>query len=200
MARTIASVVDSLLARTRLVGNIGLTQDFATEILTISQQIANAHLKKVITTANLTVNSNDIFYTLLSEFSDAIDILSMRVSGRKLLHFKTLEELSAYDPEWYTSAGESRVEGWHQIGRDYLIVYPGVTTGATVSCEYTKATTIKTSYAGLGAATMDLNDEDTEVALKIAELLLLVRSKKPKVIKAALDDLTLRLGINNVEK
>jgi RES domain-containing protein len=196
MARNIGPTVDTLLARVRQSGGIALDTDFATQLLTISQQIANAKLRSVVASGPFVTTASQLVYTyaeLTAGSIPAIDILNATTADKKLYNFKRFEDLSAYDLDWFRATG-SGFYAWCQIARDFFVLYPAKTGASSVNLWFTKLTTVYTDYSDAYDTALELPDEDVEVALKIAEVLALLRSRKPEKIKRAVADVMKRFG------
>lgn len=177
MARTAGVVTDTLLARVRQAGAPGTTNDLAMSILSKCQRTANAGLKRAVTSGTLTTVANTLIYEYRTDFTDSIDILSIKEGDREVQKCNSLADLQAYDADWVTATG-TRFEFWLQIGRDILILYPAKTSGSTATVIYTKLTTGFNTYASDYNTTFNLPDEDVDMALELAEILLLLRGKQ----------------------
>ena len=131
----------------------------------------------------------------------AIDILEITESNRPLLKCNTLDELNALDIDWWRKTDGTRFEAFCQIGRDFLIIYPAKAAGGTndLSITYTKLVDAYADYSALTTETLTLADEDAEVALALAELVLLSRFCSLGEVKNRIMQITKRLGIEGVE-
>lgn len=183
MARTIGATTDILLARVRQSGDLAIDNDDALHVLTICQQIIAVYLSKVITTTSFSTTGSTLVYTSFTSGR----IIDVHESGRRLHHFPTLDSISAYDIDWFRKTDGTQFEGWHQKGLDIFVLYPAKAASSSVTLTYAKATTIYSDYAANGSQNMELDDEDVELALKLAEAVLLARSRKPKTFKATLN-------------
>ena len=183
MARTLGTTTDILTSRIRQSGNIGVTNDFAVQVLTTAQQYINILLKRVITTESLTTLKEKQVYSIADDLTNAIDIVSVSESNRELFHCKDFSELSAYEENWFRNITATRFEAWHQIARDYFIIYPAKAANSSVSVEFVKATTISTDYTTDSGNNLELPDEDVEAVLKLSEIILLVRGRNFTPIK-----------------
>lgn len=179
MARSAGSVTDTLLARVRQTGAPGTANDFAMQILSKCQRIVNAGLKRIISASTFSTTASTLVYAYRSVLTSAVDILSVRESvyGREIQKCNSLAELAAYDADWFTATG-LRFEAWIQLGRDIFILYPAKIGSSSVYIEYTTLTTEYDNYAEDSGTDMDLSDEDTDIALGIAEVVLLLRNKQ----------------------
>jgi tRNA threonylcarbamoyladenosine modification (KEOPS) complex Pcc1 subunit len=177
MSRLVSDTVDILLARTRQSGGIAVDPDFATEVLGICQQIVNTSLQRILVVASFATTGGQQLYPFSDVDTDLIDIVSIEEGNRELHQAVTLEDLSAYDSTFFTTTGASAFIGWAQMGRDYFILYPAKTAASSVTVTYVQATTIYTDYSALTTEAMELNDEDVEMVLKLAEATLLIRAR-----------------------
>lgn len=177
MARSAGSVTDILLARVRQTGAPGTTNDFAMQILSKCQRVVNAGLKRVASSGSLTTAANTLVYSYRETFTSAVDILSIKEGYREIQRCDSLLDLEAYDVDWPTAVG-TRFEFWLQLGRDVLILYPSKEGASSATVIYTTLTSEYDSYAEDSGTDMDLSDEDVDMALGIAEVVLLLRNKQ----------------------
>ena len=197
MARAYTTVVDTLITRTRHGGGIAVTQDFATKILSLCQQIVNVATREITGTATVTLTADTLFYELPTLLPNALDVIDVKdSSGRHLIRCKSIYEFSTLDTHWYTATG-SRFEAWYQISRDYLIVYPAQTSGQQVTVDYVTATTIRDNYSALSGINMDLPDDKVDLALKLAETVLMIRARDTSLLKENFNSLMHQLELHN---
>jgi hypothetical protein len=198
MARTIGATTDILLSRVRRSGNITPTNDFAIQVLTTCQQYANILLKQVIVTETFATTKEKLFYALSDFTANNLGIASISESNRELFHCQRIEEFSAYENGWFRNITGTRFEAWHQIALDSFILYPGKAAASSISADLIKATTISTDYTTDYADAFELADEDVEIALKLAEIILLIQSRETKPIVSLIKSLTALLKAKNV--
>ena len=175
MSRQIGPTVEILMRRIRQEGGLALSPDFATSIYSQCEQIVNTAFRRVLITTNLTVPKQKLLFTLRDEFPDAIAIVTFIQSNRELAKLASFAELSAYDPNWFRSIAGTRLEAWYPIGRDLFCLYPGQASSSTVEITYVKLLTYRTSFTDNYDENSDLPDEDVDIALALAELILLTR-------------------------
>ena len=197
MARALNTSVDLVLDRVRQSGGIAVTNDFTIKLLTYCQQIVNIALKRIIVSETFSTSAEQLIYPM-SDLTTAVDIVSIDESNRSLFHIKNINDFSAYEKNWFRNITATRFEAWGQIGRDYFIIYPGKASASSVTIESVKETTIYTDYSTEGANNFELPDEDAEIAIKLCETILLVRSRKYDLVKSNVEALTATLGIKNV--
>lgn len=198
MARAYQTTVDLLQQRVRQTGNIAVTQNFATEVLGRCERLVNAHTGRVIATSNFSTTASTHFYSYRSTLTTAIDIISIEESNRPLLKCDTLTDLAAYDPDWFKNVTGTRFEAYCQISRDLMVIYPAKAAGGTndLSITYTKLVDAYTTYAAAAAKNMSLPDEDVEIALGLAEVVLLSRLRRLSAISPRLQALARSMGVN----
>lgn len=177
MARTAGAVTDTLLARVRQTGAPGTSNDFAIQVLSKCQRIVNAGLKRVSASGSLTTAANTLIYEYRSTLTSAVDILSIKEGTRELQKCNSFADLQAYDADWVTATG-TRFEFWLQLGRDILILYPAKTGASSVTVIYSTLTTEYDNYTEDGNTSLDLSDEDADLALELSEIVLLLRNKQ----------------------
>ena len=178
MARQIGPTVEILMRRVRQEGGLAVDPDFATEIYSRCEQVVNTFTRRVLSSTTLATPKEKLLFHYRDEISDAIDIVSIRESGRRIERADSLIALSAYDIDWFRKVDGTRFEAWHQIGRDILILYPGQASVSSVTVEYVKLLTLYTDFTAYYDTNSDLPDEDIEFALQLAELILLTRLRQ----------------------
>jgi len=187
MSRNIGPTIEILLRRIRQEGGIALDPDLATQVYSHAEQITNTALQRVLVTDTLTVPKEKLLFSLRSEFSDAIDIVSFEKSNRHAIRVYSLDDFAAYEVGWFRSVAGTRFEAWMQLGRDLFILYPGQAAASSITITYTQLLTLYTSFAGSYTTASELPDEDVDIALALAELVLLVRYRLLTVVPKRLD-------------
>jgi hypothetical protein len=190
MSRKIGPTVEILMRRVRQEGALAVDPDFATKIYSYCEQLTNIKLRRVISSTSLTTPKKRLLFNYRSEIPDAANITSILESNRELFSCTSLADLSAFETTWFRNITGTRFEAWHQIGKDLLILYPGQAAVSSVTVRYVKLLTLLTSFETHYNTTSDLPDEDIDVAINLAELILLARFRQtatfPKRLKEIL--------------
>lgn len=196
MSRAIGPTVEILLRRIRQEGGLALDVDFATKIYSLCEQIVNTALGRVLVTDTLTVPKEKLIFSLQDEFSDAISIVSFSKSNREIPPVASFADLSAYDPNWFRSIAGTRFESWFPLGRTLFILYPGQAAASSLTITYVQLLTLYEDFAAAYTTDSALPDEDVDIALALAELVLLARFRLltsiPKRLERATELLRLR--------
>lgn len=198
MATTYATAVTRLRARVRQVGSIALDNDDAIYLLSMCQQHVNIALRSYVLTTTLTTLAEKQLYSLADDLSNALDVIAVEESDRALLRCAKLQDFSALDYDWFRNITATRFEAWHQISRDYLIVYPAKATASSVKVTYIPYTAIYSDYTTYSSENMLLPDEDIELVIKLAELIALTRSRDSGLIEKTLKRAIDLFGAKNV--
>jgi hypothetical protein len=181
MSRAYGEITETLMQRVRQAGGLAVLPDLALKIYSHCEQVSNAYTHRVIasTTLNIAKQKLLIHYRDATEgISDAIDILSIRQSNRRIEKCDSIAKLSAYDIDWFRAITGTRFEAWCQIGRDILILYPGQAAASSVTVEYAQLIPLQTDFAAAYNTPSALPDEDIELPLKLAEIVLLTRFRQ----------------------
>lgn len=194
MARDYQTTVDLLVQRVRQDGGVAVTDNFATEVLGKCERLLNAHLHRVIASEAFTTTAKQQLYAYRSTLTAAIDILEVAESSRSLFKIDRIEQFSAYELGWFRNITATRFEAWHQIARDFLIIYPAKAANSSVTVTYTKLVDAYTTYAAASGKDMSLPDEDVEAALALAEIVLFARNRNIDQIQARVELLVDLLG------
>jgi hypothetical protein len=177
--------------RVRESGAVNTSPQFALQQLSRTQRIANAGLARTVESATFSTDAYQTLYWYREKLPSAVDILTVQVgaSGARYLSRTSLAALAAYDPSWWRKTG-SAFEAFAQVGRTLLVVYPAQTSTQDLTVHYSKLTTEYDDWHADYNTSLDLPDEDVEVALALAEVVLLMRARRDSVgIERRIDDL-----------
>lgn len=194
MAKTAGDVSDVIIERVYASGGIAHTQAFVITLLSKTQRVANAFLRKVRTSTALAVPKEKLFFKLRDDLPSAIDVTKItesRAGTDEALDQTSFLELMAYDADWFRNITSTRYSVWTQLGRDLLIIYPAKAAAGTATIHYTKLTTALSAIADL----FELPDEDVHVASDLAEIILLARDKQISVTQEKIKQLSEYLGV-----
>jgi len=183
MARDYQDTVDLLVQRVRQDGGVAVTDNVATEVLGKCERLLNAHLRRIIASTSFTTTAKQLIYPYRSTLTAAIDILEITESSRTLFKIDSLAQFSSYEVGWFRNITGTRFEAWHQIARDFMIIYPAKAAASAVTVTYTKLLDVYATYAAASGNNMSLPDEDVETALALAEIVLLARNRNAAQIE-----------------
>ncbi len=203
MPRQLGPITETLMRRIRQQGGLAVNPDFALEVYSRCEQVTNTFTKRVLSSTTLNVAKEKllIHYRDVTEgVSDAIDIVSIRESGRRIEKVDHLSKLSAYDIDFFRNITGTRFEAWCQIGRDLLVLYPGQAAASSVDIEYVKLLTLKTDFDADYNTDSELPSEDIELALKLAEVVLLTRFRQINEANILLKAITSKLFPSQVKQ
>lgn len=192
-----ATAVDLLQQRVRQSGNVAVTQDTATIVLSMCERLINTYLRRVTASSSFTTTAYQTIYDYRSSLTTAVDIISVTESNRDI-PWSSMADLSAYDQIWFRRTG-TRFEFWTQIGRDAFILYPAKTAASAVTVEYSKLVTGYTTYASVAVVNFELSRDDAEYAIALAEIILLSRARQLDVIQDKMKSLIKALLLHQVE-
>lgn len=193
--------VDLLQQRVRQEGNIAVTQNFATTVLSRCERLINAYLRRVTASTSFTTTAYTTIYNYRATLTTAIDILSVKESNREI-SWCSMADLSAYDQAWFRRTSQEsteRFEFWTQIGRDAFILYPAKKVNSAVTVEYSKLVTGYTTYAAVASVAFELPRDDAEYAIALAEIILLARSRQFDTVQDRMKTLIKALLLHQVE-
>jgi hypothetical protein len=176
----IGPAVETILRRVRQSGSIAFSEDTATQLLTICQQILNIALRRVFVSETLTTKKEKLVYSISSDLTNAVDIVSIVEGNRELLMCQSLAEFDAIETNWFRNITATRFEAWHQPSRDLFIIYPGKAANSSVTIESVKATTVYSDFSTYYNTALEFNEEDYETLFRLTELIILASARKPK--------------------
>lgn len=179
------AVRDILLKRVRQFGGVAITAVFAREILDKCQKILNVGRRYEIVVGILSLKKQRLIYSIKDDIApDMVDILYIIKDGKHILNAGSLADLSAYDVNWWRKIDGTALELWTQIGRDYLIVYPGLAADASYAIVGSKLTDTLTTIN----TDLDIPDERVDELLQLAEIILLTRGRQFAEVKLRTED------------
>jgi hypothetical protein len=194
----IGPAVEIILRRVRQSGSLAFSEDSATQILTLCQQILNISLRRVFVSETMTTKKEKLVYSISSDLTNAVDIVSIVEGDRELLMCKSLIEFDAIETNWFRNITASRFEAWHQPSRDLFFIYPGKASDSSVVVESVKATTIYSDFSTYYNTALELNEEDYEILFRFTELVILTSARKSKPFAATLEIFKRLMGGKNV--
>ncbi len=180
MTRYAGPTTEILLRRVREQGGAAISPDFALQTLSKCQRLINTGLRKVIASATLPTTALQLIYTYRTLLFNAIDIISLEDGTRTLTKCDDLSELSAFSNTWFRDTG-SQHNIWCQIGRDLLIIYPARTANSSLTAHYSTLTTDLFDFNGQYNTALEMPDDDVELMLAVAEIVLLIHLRKTDV-------------------
>lgn len=178
MTSYVGPTVESLLRRIREQGGFALSEDFATEILSICQRVVNIKMQSVVETKLMPTKAEKLIYWTRTELPLCADVLDVKEEGRSLVKCDSLMDLGNFDADWFRKIDGTRFEAWHTMSRDLFILYPGKASASVVSVDYVKLTARHTNFSDSYNSEMELDESGVEFASLLAETVLLARSRK----------------------
>jgi hypothetical protein len=189
MTRQIGPIVEILMQRVRQSGGLAVSENQAVSIYSLCEQITNLSTKRVTESSTVTIPKEKLIFPFRVLLPNAIGIKRITESGREILRARSINDLSSYDIGWFRSISGTRFESWTQIGFDLLVLYPGSAAATTVDIEYVKLLTHHTDFAASYNIDSELPSEDVEIALSLAEIILLKRFRLLTTIKSKFTEL-----------
>lgn len=174
----------------------GTSQANTILLASYAQQMVNGMLHDVVVSAPLTLTPRLNYYQLSTLFPSLVKLLAVRdASGRDLVPmYGGAEELSWADMRWPSSTTDAP-RSFAVVGRDQLIIYPGVKTAQTVTLFYSQLTPVLVA----GASTVVPNEDDDAV-YDLTEALLLIKNRDLFGASAAMDRFKERIAMLRGER
>ncbi len=184
MATNAGELSDILLRRVRGEGGIAFTDDYVRNVLTLCQRTVNAFTRRIVATTTLTTLQYKLIYSMKDDLEDALVIINCEVDDRTL-HRVPWQELGQYSTSWFRATG-SRFEVCAQIGYDLFVLYPALTSDSSITVRYAK----KTNKLATDTTALELPDEDLDLMLDIAEIILLLGGRNVRTAQEKIKDVT----------
>lgn len=195
MAAEAGPLVDVLLQRTRDPQGTANTRTFTRQILSMSQQLANAALRAVLDEAELAIEPRRQVYPIKALLPAAAQVVAVRdEDGRDLqeVHWRTLAQVNR---QWPRAIGP-RFKTYALIGRDLLVVHPASETATRVHVHYA----ILTADLASDTTRTELHDDFLPIVLDVAEVVLMMRGRSYAPANAALGRIAQRFGVTLAQK
>lgn len=190
MTRYVGPTIEQILRRVRQEGGLAIAPDTAVQWFSKCNQVANGVLGRVIATETFATVKQKLVYNIPADLPNVLRIISVSESTRELLHCATLDDLAAYDEDWFRAVSGTQFEAWAQLSRDLFILYPGKAAVSSVTVEYVKLLTSYTSFSGNYDDALDLPPEDVEFAMLLTEAVLLSRNRKYEAVATRIKRIT----------
>lgn len=175
MARPAKDLVDKLLAEVRDPQGMATSRAQALSLISTCQQQINASLDDVVISTAFNVPPFTQIYPISLTFPDAVRILSIRdPSGRDLSQLSDRADIECawLNSSWFTEVG-SELRSWGLIGRDLLMLRPGLRAQVQVTVRYTQVTPV----LAIEADPTVVPDEDDPVITDLTALLVRMKSR-----------------------
>jgi hypothetical protein len=158
-------------------------------LMSYAQQVTNGALSDVVATATLNLAVRTPIYQLSTNIAAAIKVLAVTdASGRDLDCLPDIFQLQQLDFHWLTYTSD-RPRDFVQVGKDLLIIWPGVLASQPMTVKYSKYIPALT---GSGDATVVPNEDDTCINA-LTEALLVLKNRDLNATAQAFERFTKRL-------
>ena len=181
MSQAASTLIDIVSRRTRDPNLIGNTRAFVRSIISRSQQMVNAHLRLVFDTASLTTLRRTMLYPIQANLPDAVRIDEVLFDTDFRLNKSPWGSLIRSDWNWHRSIGTSLM-AFSTIGRDLLLLYPGLDNDNSVTVNYVTLTSVLTQES----TPTEIPDADLTHVLNLSETILLLKSRKLDLAEVSL--------------
>lgn len=173
MATTAGTARTRLLSRVRMSGTVAYSEANIYDLLSKCEMLINYLIGRYTATDTITTSANTYFYTFSADLSDGMRIVSMSESNREIPELPDWRELGQFSRTWLDDTG-TRFECFAHIGHDLILIYPAKTGASSVDVTYVKIpATLDDS-----ADNFSLPDDDVELVIDLAEIILLTSSRR----------------------
>lgn len=190
MAENVGEKVSELLIRVRDPQGSATSRTLTIDILSQCQRLVNMQTGLVTDSATMTLNGRKLFYNEMSTvLPEHARIIGVRYQGSNLER-TTVAELRALDSSWFRRIA-NRPEAYAMIGREILVIHPGIEQADTVTVDYVKLLDNLTREDD----SFELADQDVPDVLDLAEVIVLLKQRDVQLSLAALGQLAPRLTL-----
>lgn len=159
------------------------------------QWAVNAQIEDVVEAGTLTLLAKQCVYALNSNLANALKVVGVQDNNRDLYPMK-FDQLRGYDRYWFRRFRDS-LRWFCLCGYDLLIVGPPQETlqsATTVSVRYRKKTTAIVS----DATNFEIQDENVQSVMNLAEAILDAKARDWPAAQAALERAVQQLGLEHL--
>jgi hypothetical protein len=140
-------------------------------MISYAQWYINAGTRDTLVTTPLVTSPRQMFYTITPLLTQCLRIEAVRQGGRDLKE-TTIRELCHVSTHWFRDTGP-QFEMYALVGRDLLVVYPGVSIGVSLDVVQTKLTTVMSN----DSVAYELRDDSALATLDLAEAFMSVKRR-----------------------
>jgi hypothetical protein len=191
VAQSASILIDEVLTRVRDPQAAAHSRAFVLARLSDAQRFLNGALHLVISTATLTTNAYQQFYSVSGLLTTTLRPIGVRENGRDLATFRDLLQFQHLDLRWFRRAAD-RFEVWCPVGRDLLVVYPAKRAASSVTVIFAALTTALAAEQDQ----TEIPDEYLDPMLRLVEAMLLVKQRDIGAAVALLEQLGQQLGLD----
>lgn len=191
MSFTVGPLITTALNRVRDIQGAGTSR---TDVLTLfrqTQNIVNAALGLITETLSITTKKNRLIYDYADDLPLALRILGVRYNERDLEEIST-RDLLVLSPKWHRRV-EQNIQMFVQLGRNMLILYPGLPFNASVKVTYSKRLLLPGENSVFA-----VNDQVIPLIENIVYALLLLKVRKSIEATSVFQEAVQNLGKFNV--
>lgn len=192
MAEYAQTLIDITARRVRDPGLTANTRAFIRDILSRSQRAVNAHLRRIFSTATLTTTRRTMLYPIQGNLASAVEIDEILYETDYRLEKIPWRSLMHGDWEWHRAI-KSDMLAFSVIGRDLLLLYPGLNRDSSVEVGYVKLTNKLVAED----TQTEIPDEDMLSVLALSEAILLMKARMLDSAETELRKVEQVVGINN---
>lgn len=181
MTTPVGDIIDSIATRVRDASNTAHSRTDVMDLISRAQMLINARFEYRLSYTALTTVPSQPLYSMENDLDATLQVNEVRLGTRSLSPIRPWRNLWKLSRTWLTDI-HVQPQGWAQIGRTQLVIYPATVTPIDLVVTGVAVTPTYVDEAEL----MVLRPEHEDLVKDLVTALLLIKSRDTETAPAML--------------